>query len=86
MALGIWIMDDGSWGGSGTKLATNAYTYEECEYLVKLLKNRYNFEVTIQKSGTENQWLLYIKKESMEELRKQVQPHMVKEFYYKLGI
>jgi hypothetical protein len=53
-------MDDGCKLGSGLKLATNSFQYDEVLYLINLLLNKYNIKSTIQKTGVANQYHIYI--------------------------
>jgi len=70
-ALAIWFMDDGSLHNTfGAKLATQGFTKEECLFLKDLLTELYNLKVSINKTGTVNQYSLYIWKESMPKFHK----------------
>jgi hypothetical protein len=49
-------MQDGSFQkGQGVNLATNSYTYEECNFLAIILKKKYNLKTSVVKTGTPNQ-------------------------------
>lgn len=65
LSLAIWIMDDGSRSGKGLKLATNNFTYLECEILANILRKKFNLIVSIHKTGHINQWNLYLHKISI---------------------
>jgi ubiquinol-cytochrome c reductase cytochrome b subunit len=65
LSLAIWIMDDGSRSGKGLKLATNNFTYLECEILANILRKKFNLIVSIHKTGHIDQWNLYIHKISI---------------------
>ena len=86
LALAIWIMDDGSKVGSGLKLSTNSFTYSDCALLIKVLYDNFNLKSTIQSAGKENQYHIYIWKESMPLLREIVLPYVHPSMKYKLGI
>lgn len=86
LALSIWIMDDGGWTNYGVRISTNSFTLEEIEFLVKVLKDKYELNCTIQKIETVDQYSIYIKAESIYKLRELVQPYMHKSMNYKLGI
>jgi hypothetical protein len=77
-------MDDGSKVGSGLKLCTNSFTYEDCNLLVNTLYYNFNLKSTIQSAGIPNQYVIYILKESMDNLRNIVKPYMVKDMLYKI--
>lgn len=84
LALAIWIMDDGSKAGKGLKFATNSYTYKDCLILVKALNDNFNLKCSIQLAGAKNQYVIYIWKESMDDLRKIVGPFIIPEMKYKI--
>ena len=84
LALAIWIQDDGTRHSSGVRIATNCFTKEEVELLVKALEIKFNLKSSIHKNGINHQ--LYIKKESMVLLRKLILPYFISNMYYKLGL
>lgn len=86
LALAIWIMDDGGKVGSGLKLATNSFKYSDVLYLKDVLQKKYNLKLSIQKTGKENQYHIYIWKESMPDLVKIVSPYIINSMKYKLII
>lgn len=85
ISLAIWIMDDGCKSGSGLKLSTNNFNYEEIEYLKYLLKNIYNIDSNIHKTGVNNQYCLYILSTSMSLLVNIVKPYIIPSMKYKFG-
>ena len=85
LALAIWIMDDGGRVGKGLKFATNSFSYEDCLLLSNVLFDKYNLRTSVQSAGVENQYIIYVFKESMPALREIVQPYMVSSMLYKLG-
>lgn len=85
LALSIWIMNDGGKVGSGLKLATNNFTLKEVEYLILLLKNIYNIESTIHKTGKDDQYAIYILYKSMPTLVNIVKPYIIPSMKYKFG-
>lgn len=85
LALAIWIMDDGFKVNNGLKLSTNSFSYDDCLILVNALNNNYNLKCTIQSAGTPNQYIIYIWKESMENLRKIVSGYIIPSMKYKLN-
>lgn len=68
LSLAIWIMDEGCRSGKGLKIASNNFTYKECEQLQSIIKDKYNLQVSIHKSGHANQHCLYIPKASINSL------------------
>ena len=89
--LAIWIMDDGTWQGSGVRIATNCFTKEEQEFLCQVLKEKFNLKATIVRSGTSKStnaqhYNIYIHKESIPLLRELVKPYFVKSMLYKIGL
>ncbi|KAG0687094.1 hypothetical protein C6P40_002885 [Pichia californica] len=70
-------MEDGGKVGSGLKLATNSFKYSDVLYLKDVLQKKYNLKVSIQKTGKENQYNIYIFKESMSDLIKIVNPYII---------
>jgi ubiquinol-cytochrome c reductase cytochrome b subunit len=85
LALAIWIMDDGTKLGSSLKFDTNSFTYSECLLLVKVLHENFNLKASIQSAGVENQYVIYLWKESMPRLREIVLPYVHPSMKYKLG-
>lgn len=45
-------MDDGGRANYGIRIATNSFTLEEIEILVKVLKDKFDLNCTIQKIDT----------------------------------
>ena len=86
LALAIWIMDDGSKVSKGLKLCTNSFTYEECTLLVNVLYKNFNLKASVQKAGVENQYIIYIWKESILDLYHIVHPYIIPEMKYKIII
>jgi LAGLIDADG DNA endonuclease family len=65
-------------------IATNSFTYDECQFLASILTIKYNFKTSVIKSG--HQWRISIWKESMPILREILEPYFICEMKYKLGI
>lgn len=86
LALAIWISDDGSKVNKGIKLCTNSYTYSECLFLTEVLYKNFNLKSSIQSSGIKNQYIIYIWKESMDNLRDIILPYVHSSMKYKLYI
>ena len=85
LALAIWIMDDGAKVGKGLKFSTNSFTYNECLILVKALSDNFNIKASIQSTGSNNQYIIYIWKESMNDLVNIVSPYIIPEMKYKIN-
>ena len=84
LALAIWIMDDGGKVGNGLKLSTNSFTYLDCTLLVKVLYENFHLKSSIQSAGKDNQYIIYIWKESIPLLRQIVLPYVHPSMKYKL--
>ena len=84
LALAIWIMDDGAKVGKGMKFCTNSFTFEECTLLVKVLYDNFNIKSSVQSAGSENQYIIYVWKESMINLSNIVSPYIISEMKYKI--
>lgn len=84
VGLAHWIMQDGSRQiKQGISLATNSFTYEECDMLCQILSKKFNLKCTVVKTGTSNQWKISIWKQSMPSLVTIVKPYIIKEMKYK---
>jgi hypothetical protein len=79
-------MDDGSKINKTVRLATNCFSLTELEFLCKLLKTKFNLEVTVQKSGVDKKNILYIKTSSLDVFKNLVKPFMLPSMLYKLGL
>jgi ubiquinol-cytochrome c reductase cytochrome b subunit len=85
LALAVWIMDDGGWTNSGVRIATNSFKLKDIELLQAVLKSKYKLETTIQKLYIKDQYSLYIKKQSVNNLRNIVGSYIHFSMLYKLG-
>jgi hypothetical protein len=83
-ALAFWIMDDGSWAGSGVLLHCNNFTLSDVKLLANVLKESFNLRVTVRVKGENH--ILYIHAESIKLLISLVKQYIRPEFLYKLGI
>lgn len=84
LALAIWIMDDGSKVNKGLKFSTNSFTYNECLKLVGVLDKNFHIKASVQSAGSKDQYIIYVWKESMDDLRKIVSPYIIPEMKYKI--
>jgi len=78
-------MDDGGWTKYGLRIATNSFELKEIELLNDVIKSKYNLETTIQKIWIKDQYSIYIKKQSVPQLRTIVGPYIHSSLLYKLG-
>jgi len=77
-------MDDGSKHQNTLKLATNSI--EDINCLCKVLEDKYTIFTSIHSAGVDNQYVLYIKRESFIRLRNIVKEHIVGSMEYKIRI
>jgi ubiquinol-cytochrome c reductase cytochrome b subunit len=85
LALAIWIMNNGAKIGKSIKFFTNSFSYNECLILKKALNDNFNIKASIQPAGSKNQYIIYIWKESMNDLINIVFPYIIPEMKYKLN-
>ena len=87
VSLAYWIMDDGSFTGSGLKLHTNAFSLEELNLLIKALDKNFSIKASVNVSNREkSQFSLYISKNQMSRVKDLVIKHMHPDMLYKLNI
>lgn len=84
LALAIWIMDDGCFVKSGVRIATNNFTKQEHEIIIQILKLKYDLDCTIQ--TIDNRHSVYIRSNSLNKLRKIVDPYILSNMKYKIGL
>ena len=53
LTLAIWISDDGTWTGEVVRIATNAFSLKEIQFLVHILENKFKLD----KINLNNYWL-----------------------------
>lgn len=86
VALAHWISGDGEYKASGgLVLCTNAFTIQEVVRLINVLIVRYGLDCTLREKKP-GQYLIHIKKNSMDELRSIVKQHMVPSMLYKIHL
>jgi len=89
ITLAYWICDDGQQvKEGGITLCTDNYTLAEVEILIKALSNRYNFECSIHKKKGKSEKIynrIYIKKNSLNNVKPLIIPYMHRSFLYKLN-
>ncbi len=87
LALAIWVMDDGYYHkNKGISFSTNSFTLDEIKYLGNILKSKYSLDYSIVKTGTINQYNIYIPKESAILLGKIIKKHLAPSMYYKIPV
>lgn len=86
LALAVLIMDDGGWANNGIRIATNSFQLKQIELLSEVLKSKYNLETTVQKLSVKNLYSIYIKKQSINDIRELLLPYIHPSMLYKLGI
>jgi len=84
LALAIWVMDDGAKVRKSLKFSTNSFTYDECMHLVTVLHKNFNLKASIQSAGAKDQYIIYILKESMNDLSSIISPYIIPEMKYKI--
>ena len=78
--------DDGGWAQPGVRIATNCFSIDEVKLLVKILKNKFNLDCTIQLLKASGNHSIYIKSSSIPTLREILLPHIHPSMKYKLGL
>lgn len=85
--LAVWLMDDGTYHkNKGIRFCTNGFTLNEIKFLGSILLNKFGFSYSIHKTGSINQYGLYIPKGNLEKLITLIKPYMHPSMYYKLGL
>lgn len=82
LALAVWLMDDGAADYSGVTFQTHSFRLEEVELLATALERRLGLAVNPR--ANRGGWILYVRAESLDDLRKMLQPHLLAGFEYKL--
>nr|AYE93199.1 LAGLIDADG homing endonuclease [Termitomyces sp.] len=86
VCLAHWIMGDGKFVESGgLRLCTNSYSLKEVVKLINVLILRYDLNCTIHTAAPE-QYMIFISKKSMKNLRNIVKPYIVPSMYYKIHL
>lgn len=80
-------MDDGYlYKNKGLKFSTNSFTLKDIQYLTSILKNKYNINTSIHKTGIINQYNLYVPKSSLCDLIKIVELYIHPTMLYKINL
>lgn len=84
--LAYWAQDDGYKAGSGFRLSSLSFTKEENLLLIGTLKNKFNLNCSLHsRNDGKNQYIIYIKKDSMVNFISIVAPYFHDSMKYKLG-
>lgn len=89
LSLAILISDGGTYTNAGVliRIATYCFTLNEVIFLGNILKNKFDLDICAPRVQTiSNKYSIYIKKNSMDKLKKLVLPHLHTSMHYKLGI
>jgi hypothetical protein len=79
-------MDDGGFTGSGLKLHTNAFKFEDINLLIVALDKNLSIKASINKTSINNQFTIYISKKYLPVVINLVKEHMHPSMLYKLNI
>lgn len=79
IALAFWFMDDGSHEGV---IATNCFTIDEVNLLIKWMQSKWNISCT--KQHNKKNYVLYITQKSRLDFERLIFPYMIPSMYYKL--
>jgi LAGLIDADG DNA endonuclease family/NADH-Ubiquinone oxidoreductase (complex I), chain 5 N-terminus len=85
IALAILFVDDGSSVNKGARMATNCFTFEEVNFLCKVLKIKYNIIAKPNKCCKNRGHIIYIHVNSMKLFTNLIKPYLLPSLYYKLG-
>ena len=83
-ALAIWIMDYGGKSGSGLKISTESFCYQDNLLLQKTLKIKFSIEPSIQRH--KNKYSLYFDKNQIFSLYSIVKPYIYPCMRYKFNV
>jgi LAGLIDADG DNA endonuclease family len=87
VSLAYWIMDDGTFTGSGLRLCTHSFSLEELNLLIKALATNFNITASINTYNIEKgQYTIYITKNQLPLVKNLVIKYMHQDMLYKLNI
>ena len=81
--LAYWAMDDGNKTGTGFRLNTQSFTKDENLFLIKILKDKFDLDCTLNISN-KIQYRIYIKTKSMPKFKELVSPYFHESMMYKI--
>jgi hypothetical protein len=85
IVLAYWIMDDGTFRGSGLTIYTNSFTLSEVNLLISILRYKYNIECNLH-LNKKKQPTIYITSKGLKILIPLILPYIRLEMRYKLGL
>jgi hypothetical protein len=90
-SLAFWIMDDGQRvKKGGVTLCTDSYSHSEIESLRGALESKFNFVTSIHKKKGKEEGIvyerIYINKESLDQQKDLIQPHVHDSMLYKINM
>jgi hypothetical protein len=77
-------MDDGSWDGSGILLHTNSFTKSDVTMLANMLTKKFGINTSLRSKG--NNYIIYIKSNSIFKVRDLSIKYVHPQFLYKFGL
>jgi len=83
-SLAYWAMDDGNRVGSGFRLNTQSFTKDENLFLIKVLKDNFDLDCTLQ-IHSKNLYRIYILSKSMSKFKVLISPYFHESMMYKLN-
>jgi ubiquinol-cytochrome c reductase cytochrome b subunit len=84
LAVAIWLMDDGAKVSSGLKFCTNSFLLSDVEKLSQVLNKKFSLFTNVHSAGVPNQYVIYVPKKSIEQLKNLVGQHLHPSMLYKL--
>lgn len=82
LGLAVWFMDDGYYYHEGFGIATNCFSIEELQLIVKILKNKFNLEFRIQSSNN----TIRLLKRDVPKFIELIKPYIHEDCIYKLHL
>ena len=83
-SLAYWAMDDGNKTGTGFRLNTQSFTKDENLFLIKILKDNFNLDCTLN-IHNKDLYRIYITTKSMPKFKDLVSPYFHESMMYKLN-
>lgn len=83
--LAYWFMDHGSRDGSrGYRLSTRCTVFEDMEFLLKVLENKFGLACSLHKTGNLVYYKIYIKAQSVKKFNDLISNYVLPCFTHKL--